>query len=50
MKRDARILMQAFSKDGPQGSTSILAIPDLTIFARAAAAEAVSAVRRTSAA
>lgn len=50
MKRDARILMQAFSKNGPQPSASILTIPDPTTFARAAAAQAVSAVRRTAAA
>jgi hypothetical protein len=50
MKRDARILMQAFSKNGPQGSASILAIPAPPIFARASAAAAVSAVSRTSAA
>jgi len=50
MKRDARILMQAFSKNGPQGSASILTIPDPTTLAKAAAAQAVSAVRRTAAA
>jgi hypothetical protein len=50
MKRDARILMQAFSKNGSQPSASILTIPDPTTLAKAAAAQAVSAVRRTAAA
>jgi hypothetical protein len=50
MKRDARILMQAFSRNGPQGSASILTIPDPATLAKAAATQAVSAVRRTSAA
>jgi hypothetical protein len=50
MKRDARILMQAFSRNGPQASASILAIPDPATLAKAAAAQAVAAIRRTSAA
>ncbi len=50
MKRDARIMMQAFSKHGAQVSSSVLTLPDPASAARAAAAAAVATVRRTAAA
>ncbi len=35
MKRDARLMMAAFSKHGAQASTAIAAIPGAATFARA---------------
>jgi hypothetical protein len=50
MKRDARIMMNAFSKRGAQPNAAHLAAADPTNFVRAAAAEAVANARRAPAA
>ena len=47
MKRDARIMMAAFSKHGAQASTAIAAIPNAATFAKSAATAAIAPFRRT---
>jgi hypothetical protein len=48
MKRDARLMMQVFSKNGPPGGASILSIPDPATLVKAATAQAMATARRTS--
>jgi hypothetical protein len=50
LKRDARVMLGAFSRNAAQGSASMLLIPDAATVVAAAARAAVSAVRRAPAA
>jgi hypothetical protein len=46
MKRDARVMMAAFSKQDARATTAIAAIPNPTAFVKSAATAAIAAARR----